>query len=410
MPATSQAPSRTRRARPTSTAQRLGRSTATPTSSVNPLCLPKRPRAMVQTALGPLREQAYAAWVNRCRQPVATLITFAVQEGWLPAADLQDALESPHRHELLYEYFCATLKDIPGWLSLIARRHALDRMNMPEWSAFVQLSLLEDSDEHYLALDASCCWNHSFDLDGLPPALAVAIVRTIELIGLQLTECCLIRDMGDVWLDESAQAFEELQASGLSDPAELWDYAQAHTALFEWYDWRRLDEVVDWWERTATYCEPQAVWLRRWLKQGYQLREPQRLQRRLLKQVWRWRRHPALKQTPWLRWLKRALLTLSRTARHWPEPPRLAVASQEYDDFEPLAFAQLIGFGESWEADHVEAHYESAASAGAGFRWLLRCHVLAWKPLRDTLEAFAIGQGLLIGAVQAHQAHIAEHY
>ena len=78
--------------------------------------------------------------------------------------------------------------------------------------------------------------NHSFDLDGLPPALAVAIVRTIELIGLQLTECCLIRDMGDVWLDESAQAFEELQASGLRIRLELWDYAQAHTALFEWYD------------------------------------------------------------------------------------------------------------------------------------------------------------------------------
>ncbi|MCB1806273.1 MAG: hypothetical protein KDK04_25165 [Candidatus Competibacteraceae bacterium] len=364
--------------------------------------LPKRPRALMHNALAPLREQAYAAWVNHHRQPVATLITLAQHEGWVTEADIQDVLDCPQRHQQLYGLFCATLDEIPRWLALTARRHALDPVNMPDWSPWVQLSVLDGDDDHYLALDAGCCWLHSFDLDALPPALAVAIVHTLELIGLQLTECCLIRDPGDMWLGESVQAFEELQASGFLEMADLWHYAQEHTGLLDWHDWRTLDEFTAWWERTASYRDPQSVWLQRWLRQGYRLRDSHQLRQRLLKQVWRWRRCPALKNTAWLRWLKRALLVLSRSSRRWPEPPSRALALQDYDDFEPLAFAQLICFGEVWEADIVDSLYESAASAGTGFRCLLHCHLLAWKPLRDTLEALAIGQGLLIGAVQAN--------
>ena len=39
---------------------------------------------------------------------------------------------------------------------------------------------------------------------------------------------------------------------------------------------------------------------------------------------------------------------------------------------------------------------------GNGLSAHLRCDVAHWTGVRDALEAFAIGQGLLIGAVQAN--------
>ena len=106
-----------------------------------PVVPAQAPRAMVQQRLGPLREQGRG--LGQLLLPAGGhLITFCRREGWLPAADLQDALKVPIASELFWRIFCATLKDIPGWLSPSPAAMRWIWMNMPEWSAFVQPSLL----------------------------------------------------------------------------------------------------------------------------------------------------------------------------------------------------------------------------------------------------------------------------
>jgi hypothetical protein len=72
------------------------------------------------------------------------------------------------------------------------------------------------------------------------------------------------------------------------------------------------------------------------------------------------------------------------------------------DDSEPLAYAQPLGFGEPWEEDFLQDYDAQAANGSGGFSAHLRGDVAHWAGVRDALEAFAIGQGLLIGAVQAN--------
>ncbi len=373
----------------------------TPTG-VNPLCLPQRARALISNSLAPLREQAFAAWINRLRQPMATLITLAVDEGWLSETELEHALDSPQRHEHLYQCFMTALQGLPGWLRETAQHQSLDPLDTPDWRPFVQIGLHEDGGHTHLVLTASCYWHHAFILNALPPALAVAIAHTLQLIGLQLTETCLLRDIGDLWMEESAQAYHDLCATGLREPADLWASVQEETALLDGYGWLSQEDFEAWWVDTASYCDPPISWLKRWQPQRW--RDPNVLRAGLVRRLWRWRRRPEIARLPWFRWLRCAVLTLCRCARHWPEPPARALTVDEYGDNEPLGYAQPIGFGEGWEEDFLEDFYEHMANAGMEYEWVLRCHVLAYRQLRDTLEAFAIGQGLLIGATQAHAA------
>ena len=50
----------------------------------------------------------------------------------------------------------------------------------------------------------------------------------------------------------------------------------------------------------------------------------------------------------------------------------------------------------------MQDYYARAANGGSGFSAHLHGDVAHWAGVRDALEAFAIGQGLLIGAVQAN--------
>lgn len=83
------------------------------------------------------------------------------------------------------------------------------------------------------------------------------------------------------------------------------------------------------------------------------------------------------------------------------EPPARAITLDAEDDCEPLAYGQPIGFGEPWE-EGVLDELNDFAQSGSGFAWFLRGDSGCWEAWRDTLEHFAIGQGLLMGASQAN--------
>lgn len=94
------------------------------------------------------------------------------------------------------------------------------------------------------------------------------------------------------------------------------------------------------------------------------------------------------------------MLVLARAARRWPAPPDRAIAREGEGEDQPLALAQPIGFGEAWEEGLLEEYYECAANGGQTFRAVWRAGPDA-PALGAALEAFAVGQGLLVGACQA---------
>lgn len=368
---------------------------------MNPYGLPKRARDLTGRALGPLRDQGFAAWLDARRPAVAALLLLALDRGGLAEAEVHAALDGPHRHERLYALFCQAWRGLPAWIEAIAHRHTLDPARLPDWEPFVGIELREDATGARLVLDARGVWLHAFDLDRLPPALAVAVAQTLDLIGMRLTECVPARDLAKSWWDEAQTAYAELRATGLSDPAALWAHVETATDLLNWFSWRSQEDFAAWWADTAAFCEPAPAWLRRWLAQRQRPGDAAALLRRLTRRLWRWRRRPAINRLAWFRWLRRAVRTLRRCARRWPEPPAHTMLLDPEDDSEPLACAQPLGFGEPWEAPFLEDYYAHAACGGDGFTWHLRCAAPAWAELRDALEAFAIGQGLLIGTVQA---------
>ncbi len=403
MPAQPARPVRSRPARDAATVPPARRAAAPAAAGVNPFSLPKRAHDLTGRALSPLREQGFAAWLDARRAAVAALLRLALDRGALAEAEVHAALDGPHRHERLYALFCQAWRGLPAWIEAIARRHALDPARWPDWRPFVEMEWREDATGGRLVLTACSDWPHTFDLDGLPPALAVAVAQTLDLIGMRLTECVPVRDLAEPWWDEAQAAYETLRATGLTDPAALWAHVETATDFLQWFGWNGPEEFEQWWAETASFCEPAPVWLWRWLAQRNRAYCPAFL-RRLTRRLWRWRRRPEIASLPWFRWLRRAALTLRRCARRWPEPPVHAAMLDPEDDSEPLACAQPLGFGEPWEDSFLEDYYANAASGGNGFSRPLRCEALAWEGLRDTLEAFAIGQGLLIGAVQADEA------
>ena len=212
--ATPFAPSRPRPALARSPA---GHAAAPAPPGVNPLRLPRRASALVRHSLAPLREQAFAAWLDARRPAVAALLLWGLDQGVLDDADVHVTLDSPQRHERLYALFCATLDALPGVIESTARRAALTGAAWPDWNAWVEIDLVEDAEGTWLQLTARGCWLHRFQLDRLPPALAVAVAHTLEWIEADLTECCLLRDLAELWRDEAMVVFEELQATGLTD-------------------------------------------------------------------------------------------------------------------------------------------------------------------------------------------------
>lgn len=170
---------------------------------MNPLRLPKRARDLTGGALAPLREHAFAAWLDAHRGSVAALLLLALDRGWVAEAEVHAAFDGPHPYERRYALFGQALRELPGWIETTARRHALDPARWPDWEPFVAIDLREDADGARLVLEACGVWPHTFNLDGLPPALAVAVAHTLDLIGLRLTECSPVRDLAEPWWDEA---------------------------------------------------------------------------------------------------------------------------------------------------------------------------------------------------------------
>ena len=391
------------RPRPTGAQSPAGRAAALAAAGVNPLRLPRKACALVRHSLAPLREQAFAAWLEPRRSAVAALLLWGLDQGVLDDADVHAALDSPYPHERLYGLFCVTLDALPGVIEALARRHALAEAIWPDWNAWVEIDLIEYYGEACgLQLTARGCWLHRFHLDRLPPVLAVAVTHTLEWIEVSLTDCCLLRDLAELWRDEATVVFEELRATGLTDMDALWRHVQEQTRHDEWFGWGSVGDFTGWWTALASFCDPEWPWIRRWLAQRGRRRSPATRRRRLLRRLWRGRRDPALRRDPWFRWLRRAVLALCRCARRAPEPGTRQWRGDEDGDAEPLAYTQPLAFGEPWEADFLD-DYDAFLAHAEGFvrRW--PCTVADGEDLRDGLTAFAIGQGLLIGAVQANE-------
>ena len=175
---------------------------------MNPFCLPQRARDLTGRALGPLREQGFAAWLDARRAAVAALLRLALDRGDLAEAEVHAALDGPHRHERLYALFCRAWRGLPAWIEAIARRHALDPGQQPDWRPFVEMEWQEDVTGGRLVLTACGAWLHTFDLDGLDPAVlpatgtpvpgglfwydAIRILRRIaatrDIVGLDVVE------------------------------------------------------------------------------------------------------------------------------------------------------------------------------------------------------------------------------
>ena len=368
-------------------------------AAVNPLRLPKYGRFLHRNAWAPLREQGYAAWHDPRREPVAALLLLALDRGWIAAAAVHAALDDPRPHEALHRLCATAWRVLPEWIEATARRHLLDPAQMPDWAPFVDIDWETTGRETRWALRLSAWWLHTFDLDRLPPALAVAIVEALDLIGINLTECGLLRDLAELWLDESIATHDDLQAAGRSDIEALWDHARTHTPYAAEYGWRERADFTAWWEPIDAFCAPSRAWLRRVRARRTPGDSAARL-RRLTRRLWRWRRR-GIGSWPWFRWLRRAVLTLRRCQRRWPEPPARAITLDAEDDGESLAYGQPIGFGEPWE-EGVLDELNDFAQSGSGFAWFLRGDSGCWQDWRDALEHFAIGQGLLMGASQAN--------
>ena len=367
-------------------------------TAVNPIYLPKHASVAFQAALAPAREQGYAAWCETRRESIATLLLIAVDQGWITAAAVQAAFAGPTPHEALYTLARAAWQALPKWLETLAQRHTLNPSDVTQKPCFAELDWQADGLESRWVLQLHTFWLHSFDLDALPPALACAIARTLELISYRLTECCLLREVAGMWMDESVMAYHTLRASGLSDQDALWAYAQAHPPLIGEFGWEDPAGFVVWWEEMGDYCAPQIPWRRRWVQNPSP--PPPRCLQGLVRRLWRWRRL-GIADWPWFRWLRRAVLTLRRCERQWPASPGRTI-TLEADDSEPLGYGQLIGFDEGWEANFLDDFGQYLGSSGFGCTWHLRASVLEWEALRDTLKWVAIGQGLLIGASQAN--------
>ena len=367
-------------------------------TAVNPLRLPKYGRCLYRDAWAPLREQGYAAWHAPRREPVAALLLLALDRGWIAATAVHAALDDPRPHEALHRLCATAWRVLPEWIEATARRHLLDPAQMPDWAPFVDIDWETTGRETRWALRLSAWWLHTFDLDRLPPALAVAIVEALDLIGINLTECSLLRDLAEMWLDESIATHDDLVAAGRSDIEALWDAVQTTPVAAE-YGWRERVDFAAWWEPIDAFCVPSRAWLRRVRARRTPCDGAARL-RRLTRRLWRWRRR-GIGSWPWFRWLRRATLTLRRCQRRWPESPARAITLDAEDDGEPLAYGQPIGFGEPWE-ERLLDDLNDFAQSGSGFAWFLRGDSGCWEDWRDTLEGFAIGQGLLMGACQAN--------
>lgn len=317
------------------------RAAAPAAAGVNPFSLPKRAHDLTGRALGPLCEQGFAAWLDARRSAVAALLWLALDRGDLAEAEVHAALDGPHRHEHLYALFCQAWRGLPAWIEAIARRHTLDPARWPDWVPFVGVELCEDATGGRRVLTACGNWPHTFDLDGLPPARAVAVAQTLDRIGMRLTECVPVRDLAEPWWDEAQAAYETLRATGLTDPEAWWAPVETATDLRQGFGWDGPEAFEQWWAETASFCEPAPVWLWRWLAQRQRPGDAAVLLRRLTRRLWRWRRRPEIAPLPWFRWLRRAVRTLRRCARRgrccwtprttasrWPAPSRWGSASR----------------------------------------------------------------------------------
>lgn len=376
------------------------RPAALPAAAVDPFRLPKRARDLAGRALAGLRERGYGAWLDARRPGVAAVLRLGLARGWVAAGEVDAAFGDPAPHEALYRLFVATLAAIPAWVEALARENALDPERMPAWRPFAGIDLAEWGGELHLLLVNRHLWMHAFDLGGLPPALAVAVAQTLDLLARDLASCCRARDLAGLWYDEAESAYRELRAQAPADPAARWAAAEAGEWA-DWFGWEDRAAFERWWELIGAYCAPEPPWLRRWLARPYPPNGAAAA-RRALRRLWRWRRAPGLARTPWFRWLRAATLALRRARRRWPQPPWTALAAEDDGEMErePLACAQPFGFGEPWEAGLYDDYYESVACGGRDFAQALRCDPDS-PALGDALEAFAIGQGLLIGACQA---------
>lgn len=317
--------------------------------------------------------------------------------GWLAESALDAAFDDPAPNTALYRLLDKALSGLPLWIEATARRYVLDPTRMPNWAPFATLTLVESDAACHLFLALEHLWPHTFHLDHLPPALAVAVAQTLSLIGAHLTECVLARDLAERWSDETEATYREITAFGSLDPAARWAAACENAEWIAWFGWDDADEFEAWWTQQAAFYAPPAVWLRRWHARGRPQEHPILL-RGLMRRLWRWRRLPGLAPTPWFRWLRRAVLTLRWALRRWPQPPMQALWVET--DTEPLAYGQPLGFNEAWEPALLDESFEYLASSGEGCGWALRADPDT-PALYETLWAFAIGQGLLIGACQA---------
>lgn len=374
--------------------------------NINPLFLPKSAPALLKVSLDPLREQAFATWVKQHRHTVTTLLTLAVKQHWITEQDVATALNSNQRYTQLSHLLVETLDYIPSWLATVTRKHILYPSNSPHWNPLASLELDDDdtAPTGALSLRMRSLWHHSFELDHLPPAVAKTIALTLDVIADRLAQACFCRDLKSMWMDEAEMIYEQFKATGLTNLDALWDHAQHDPEISSWLEWGDQDEFEAWWKDMQSYVEP-AQWVQRWLKQRYRvLNNPDRWLAVCLRHLWRWRQHPTIKQSPWFAWLRQAVLTLRRCSRRWDnEQLKSLNIESDYDEIEPLFHAQPISFNEAWERDFLEDFYYDRANADVDFCWRLRCDTLAIEPLRDTLEAFATGQGLLVGAIQANE-------
>lgn len=211
-------------------------------AGVDPFRLPRVARDLTARACADLDERACRVWLDGRRGGVAAVLRLAVDGGWIADAALAAAFDGPRPNAALYGLFKDALAGVPAWVEALARRHALDPERMPDWRPFAGLSLEEDGGGVDLVLDCESVWSHALVLDDLPPALAVAVARTLHLVCRQLAACCFARDLAWWWFDEAEVAYREVLALGATDPLARWKGAVERTDWADWYGWRDRDE------------------------------------------------------------------------------------------------------------------------------------------------------------------------
>ncbi|CDI04365.1 hypothetical protein BN873_950048 [Candidatus Competibacter denitrificans Run_A_D11] len=376
------------------------RRAAAPAAAVNPFLGPRGVRDLSGRTFARLQEQAYAGWLTGRRVGVAALLRVGLESGLYPATALTAAFAAPTPQTALYRLLEQTLTALPDWLDALARRALLEPTPMPSWQPFVALRLDDGPDEAlFLVLAVQSVWMHTVHLDGLPPRLAIAIAETLALIGEQLTPACFLRDLAGCWLDEDHTTYAALRDQHLPDDAARWAYVHDQTDWLNWFDWDEAS-FADWWARMDAYDQPQAIWLRRWLRRPWRPTDV-RL-RGIIRRRWRLRHQAALRRLPWWRWLRQAIRVLRWTRRHAPHRtrPGMSPAGLEEDGGTSLEMAQALSFDEPWEPTFCEDYYTTWLESGEDCGWRLPCDPTT-NALGATLQAFATGQGLLIGACQA---------